>query len=83
MVNLVLLALFAINPSFKARDVYGRYFKPFRVEEKAQVLFFLSAECSAASAQLASPKGFALDRNGNVFIADSSNQRIRKITPRG
>jgi hypothetical protein len=45
MVNLVLLALLAVNPSFEVRDVNGRPYKPFRVEEKAQVLFFLSAEC--------------------------------------
>ena len=45
MVNLLFLALIAINPSFEVRDVNGRPLKPFRVEEKAQVLFFLSAEC--------------------------------------
>jgi len=45
MMNLIFLALLAVNPSFEVSDVNGRPIKPFRVEEKAQVLFFLSAEC--------------------------------------
>lgn len=35
----------------------------------------------AVSAQLASPKGVAVDSSGNVFIADAGNNRIRKVTP--
>ena len=35
----------------------------------------------AANAQLAFPAGLAVDRNGNLYIADSQNQRIRKILP--
>lgn len=34
----------------------------------------------ATSANLNSPEGIALDGSGNVYIADSSNQRIRKVT---
>jgi len=45
MISLVFLALLAVSSSFEVRDVHGRPFKPFRVEEKAQILFFLSAEC--------------------------------------
>jgi sugar lactone lactonase YvrE len=37
----------------------------------------------AASAQLAGPTGVAADRTGNLFIADSSNHCIRKVTPDG
>jgi hypothetical protein len=33
----------------------------------------------AAAARLASPFGAAVDGSGNVFIADSSNQRIRRV----
>lgn len=34
----------------------------------------------ATSALLSSPKGIALDRAGNIFIADCYNDRIRKVT---
>ncbi len=33
----------------------------------------------AAAAVLSSPKGVALDMAGNVFIADSANQRVREV----
>ncbi|OQW90947.1 MAG: hypothetical protein BWK78_05825, partial [Thiotrichaceae bacterium IS1] len=34
----------------------------------------------AISAQLAYPEGVAIDSNGRLYIADSSNKRIRKVT---
>jgi VCBS repeat protein/NHL repeat-containing protein len=34
----------------------------------------------AINAQLASPSGIAVDRSGNVYIADTHNNRVRKIT---
>jgi sugar lactone lactonase YvrE len=37
----------------------------------------------ATSAQLASPKGVAIDASGNVFISDSLNDCIRKVSPVG
>jgi sugar lactone lactonase YvrE len=37
----------------------------------------------ATSAQLALPAGIAVDGAGNVFIADSVNNRIRLVTPNG
>lgn len=41
----IVLALISIDPSLEVRDVNGRRFKPFHIEQKARVLFFLSAEC--------------------------------------
>ena len=37
----------------------------------------------ATSAQLASPKHLAVDSSGNLFIADTSNHRIRKVDTSG
>jgi hypothetical protein len=37
----------------------------------------------ATSARLREPHGLAADDDGNVYIADSSNHRVRKVTPGG
>jgi sugar lactone lactonase YvrE len=37
----------------------------------------------AVSAQLSSPSGLWIDPNGNLFVADTGNNRIRRISPAG
>lgn len=37
----------------------------------------------AIRANLSSPRGVAVDRDGNVYIADSSNNRVRKVDTSG
>ena len=37
----------------------------------------------ATSARLSGPTGVAVDRQGNVYIADSRKQRVRRVSPAG
>ncbi len=41
------------------------------------------AEGTGTNAAFNWPRGIAIDSEGNLYIADSSNQRIRKVTPDG
>lgn len=38
---------------------------------------------AASTATFNTPRGVALDASGNVYVADSANHRIRKVTPGG
>jgi uncharacterized protein (TIGR03437 family) len=37
----------------------------------------------AATAKLSAPRGVAVDAAGNLYVADSDNRRVRKVTPAG
>jgi sugar lactone lactonase YvrE len=41
------------------------------------------ADGKGTTAKFNNPKGIAVDNNGNIFVADSGNHKIRKITSQG
>jgi len=46
------------------------------------ILGFAGDNAAATSAQLNEPKGIAVDPHGDLFVADSGNQRIREVNAR-
>ena len=42
---------------------------------------FDSTDGTGSAARLRSPRGVAVDSAGNVYVADSGNHTIRKMTP--
>jgi tripartite motif-containing protein 71 len=58
----------------------------FPLECRAQSIgTFVTAwgDSGSANGQFAGPRGICLDRNGNVYVADSYNDRVQKFTPDG
>jgi uncharacterized protein (TIGR03437 family) len=44
---------------------------------------FSGDEGPATAASISAPRGVVVDDNGNIFIADTGNNRIRQVTPDG
>ncbi|GHG60019.1 NHL repeat-containing protein [Streptomyces griseocarneus] len=44
---------------------------------------FISDGGPAAGTPVSGPNGVAVDRSGNLYIADTGNHRVRKVTPAG
>lgn len=42
-----------------------------------------STDANGTSAKFSQPQGITIDASGNLYVADASNNRIRKITPAG
>jgi len=62
----------------------------YKITENGNVIAFAGsidshgyADGVGNEARFSSPAGLAVDQDGNVYVADSSNHRIRKITPDG
>ena len=43
----------------------------------------MSADARRSAAYLDKPNGIAIDKAGNLYVSDTDNHRIRKITPKG
>ena len=75
----------SINPGGFA-DAFFQYGKGTNTEPVVSTLAGSSsgyAKGTGAAAQFAAPYAVARDGSGNVYVADSSNHRIRKVTPGG
>ena len=51
-------------------------------EIQAQILW-QTGQCGSASGQFRSPNGLTLDRQGNLWVADTGNSRLVEIDPKG
>lgn len=71
----------------KGRDEYGVGNKPSPFVSYTSTLAGNASSGSAngtgAAARFNRPEGVGVDENGNVYVADSNNNMVRKVTPRG
>jgi len=49
----------------------------------SRIIFGGSADGAGASAGFSQPRGIAVDSTGTVYVADTANHAVRKITPAG
>ena len=59
------------------------FYKPYDIELYAGSTTAGSANGTGAAAGFNDPSGLAIDASGNVYVADTTNCTIRKISPGG
>ncbi len=68
-------------------DFYNHIIRKISLEGKVTTLAGSgdagSADGAAAAASFNFPAGVAVDKSGNVYVADANNNKIRKISPAG
>src|SRR5438552_10010455 len=75
--TLIVLALTAIQSL--AQSVY----EPYTFTTLAGGGGFISPDQAGSAARFSNPVGVAVDSAGNVYVADTFNHAIRKVTPAG
>jgi len=81
----LVLLLVVVLPSFGAHGQGGLLGKPLPSVYACNVCSFLLTwgQLGSGNGQLNGPGSIALDSSGNVYVADSSNDRIEKFTASG
>ena len=79
LATVILFGLALIPRRSFAQSIY----EPYTFGTLAGYPGYGSADGMGAIAQFHAPAGMALDRNGNIYVADARNNISRKITPAG
>src|SRR5260370_32661811 len=77
--SLAFVYAFLLAGSLGAQSVYI----PYTFTTLAGAALTGSADGTGSAARFYNPVGVATDSSGNVYVADSGNHTIRKITPAG
>src|SRR5207245_7360095 len=77
--SLAFVYVFLLAGSLGAQSVYV----PYTFTTLAGAASIGSADGTGSAARFNQPSGVATDSSGNVYVADSYNHTIRKITPAG